>query len=82
MGGRPSSARAGPGSTSATPGPTRTEDGTAAVGPALDQLAALPPARRPASPDEIAAAITYLASDDASFVHGAILDVDGGGAAT
>ena len=25
---------------------------------------------------------TYLASDDASFVHGAILDVDGGRAAT
>ncbi len=39
---------------------------------------ALAPAGRPASPDEIAAAITYLASDDASFVHGAILAVDGG----
>jgi NAD(P)-dependent dehydrogenase (short-subunit alcohol dehydrogenase family) len=58
------------------PGPTRTE-GTAA-GAATDQLAALAPAGRPASPDEIAAAITYLASDDASFVHGAILAVDGG----
>jgi nucleoside-diphosphate-sugar epimerase len=40
------------------PGPTRTEGGTAAVGPAVDQLAALAPAGRPASPDEIAAAIT------------------------
>jgi NAD(P)-dependent dehydrogenase (short-subunit alcohol dehydrogenase family) len=29
-------------------------------------------------PDEIASAITYLASDDASFIHGAILAVDGG----
>ena len=62
------------------PGPTRTE-GTAA-GAATDQLAALAPAGRPASPDEIAAAITYLASDDASFVHGAILAVDGGRTAT
>jgi NAD(P)-dependent dehydrogenase (short-subunit alcohol dehydrogenase family) len=62
------------------PGPTRTE-GTA-PGAATDQLAALAPAGRPASPDEIAAAITYLASDDASFVHGAILAVDGGRTAT
>jgi len=59
------------------PGPTRTE-GTAVLGEAIDKFAALAPAGRPASPDEIAAAITYLASDDASFVHGAILAVDGG----
>jgi NAD(P)-dependent dehydrogenase (short-subunit alcohol dehydrogenase family) len=59
------------------PGPTRTE-GTAVLGEAIDEFAALAPAGRPASPDEIAAAITYLASDNASFVHGAILAVDGG----
>ena len=59
------------------PGPTRTE-GTAVLGEATDQFAALAPAGRQASPDEIASAITYLASDDASFVHGAILAVDGG----
>jgi len=35
-----------------------------------------------AAPGEIAAAIAYLASDDASFVYGAILDVDGGRSAT
>ncbi len=59
------------------PGPTRTE-GTAVLGEVIDEFAALAPAGRPASPDEIAAAITYLASDDASFVHGAILAVDAG----
>jgi NAD(P)-dependent dehydrogenase (short-subunit alcohol dehydrogenase family) len=60
-----------------SPGPTRTE-GTAAMGDQLDQLASLAPAGRPAAPEEIATAISYLAGDEASFVHGAILDVDGG----
>jgi NAD(P)-dependent dehydrogenase (short-subunit alcohol dehydrogenase family) len=64
-----------------SPGPTRTE-GTAVMGEALDQLAALAPAGRPARPEEIASAVVYLASDDASFVHGAVLAVDGGRAAT
>ena len=60
-----------------SPGPTRTE-GTAVMGDQLDQLASLAPAGRPAAPAEIASAITYLATDEASFVHGAVLDVDGG----
>lgn len=60
-----------------SPGPTRTE-GTVVMGDGVDQLAAMAPAGRPASPNEIAAAIVYLASDDASFVYGAILAVDGG----
>ena len=60
-----------------SPGPTRTE-GTAVMGDQLDQLAALAPAGRPAAPEEIASAISYLAGDQASFVHGAVLDVDGG----
>ncbi|GAA1914144.1 SDR family NAD(P)-dependent oxidoreductase [Streptantibioticus ferralitis] len=60
-----------------SPGPTRTE-GTRRFGDQVDQLASLAPAGRPAAPEEIAAAITYLVSEDATFVHGAILDVDGG----
>jgi NAD(P)-dependent dehydrogenase (short-subunit alcohol dehydrogenase family) len=44
----------------------------------LDQLASLAPAGRPAAAKEIASAISYLAGDQASFVHGAVLDVDGG----
>jgi NAD(P)-dependent dehydrogenase (short-subunit alcohol dehydrogenase family) len=60
-----------------SPGPTRTE-GTERFGGFTDHLASLAPAGRAAAPEEIAAAVTYLASDDASFVQGAILNVDGG----
>lgn len=64
-----------------SPGPTRTE-GTAVMGEALDQLASLGVAGRPAQAEEIAAAIVFFASEEASFVHGAVLAVDGGRAAT
>jgi NAD(P)-dependent dehydrogenase (short-subunit alcohol dehydrogenase family) len=64
-----------------SPGPTRTE-GTAGMGEALDQLASLAPAGRPAAPEDIAAAIVFLASDEAAFIHGAVLPVDGGRSAT
>jgi len=60
-----------------SPGPTRTE-GTAEMGDSLDQLAAQAPAGRPGSADEIAEAIVFLASKRSSFVHGALLPVDGG----
>jgi len=60
-----------------SPGPTRTE-GTDAMGEGLEQLAAQAPAGRPASADEIAEAIVFLATDRASFIHGAKLAVDGG----
>ena len=59
-----------------SPGPTRTE-GTEAMGEALDQLATQAPARRTATADEVAEAIVFLATDRASFIHGAKLAVDG-----
>ena len=63
-----------------SPGPVRTP-GTEGMGEGLDQLAVTLPARRVADPSEIAAAAVYLASDEANYVHGATLPVDGGGIA-
>jgi len=60
-----------------SPGPTCTE-GTDAMGEGLEQLAAQAPAGRPATAEEIAEAIVFLATDRASFIHGAKLAVDGG----
>ncbi len=60
-----------------SPGPTRTE-GTAGYGDALDKLAATTPHGRPGLPEEIATAVTFLASDDAAYIYGAQLPVDGG----
>ena len=60
-----------------SPGSTRTE-GTDSMGEGLDQLAAEAPAGRPATADEIAEAIVFLATDRSSFIQGAKLAVDGG----
>jgi NAD(P)-dependent dehydrogenase (short-subunit alcohol dehydrogenase family) len=60
-----------------SPGPTRTE-GTEAMGEGLERLAAEAPAGRPATADEIAEAIVFLATDRSSFIQGAKLAVDGG----
>ena len=59
------------------PGPTRTpaERGIRGHAETVRRAGA---GGRPAEPEEIAAAIVYLASDDASFVHGVTLAVDGG----
>ena len=57
--------------------PTRTE-GTDAMSEGLEQLASQAPAGRPATADEIAEAIVFLAIDRASFIYGAKLAVDGG----
>jgi NAD(P)-dependent dehydrogenase (short-subunit alcohol dehydrogenase family) len=64
------------------PGPTRTAMTEAVPEEMVSQLAALAPAGRVARPEELAAAIVFLASDDASFVHGVTLAVDGGRVAT
>jgi NAD(P)-dependent dehydrogenase (short-subunit alcohol dehydrogenase family) len=59
------------------PGPTRTP-GTEPLGAALDQIASTLPLGRTADAGEIASAILFLASDDAAFITGAVLHVDGG----
>jgi NAD(P)-dependent dehydrogenase (short-subunit alcohol dehydrogenase family) len=45
---------------------------------AFEELAGMHPVGRVAEPAEVARAALFLASDDASFMNGATLDVDGG----
>lgn len=59
------------------PGPTAT-DMNPADAPYLDHVIKLVPLGRLGTADEIAGMAAYLASDDASFVTGASLTVDGG----
>ncbi|MBJ7902226.1 SDR family oxidoreductase [Streptomyces sp. DSM 110735] len=59
------------------PGPTLTEK-VAAMEEHLAPITTRTPARRGGTPAEVAAAVAFLVSDEASHVHGATLTVDGG----
>jgi NAD(P)-dependent dehydrogenase (short-subunit alcohol dehydrogenase family) len=62
------------------PGPIATErheEFADHVAPVLARI----PSRRASTPEEVAAPVVFLASDEAANVHGAVLSVDGGWAA-
>ena len=60
-----------------SPGATRTPI-NAADDDVIAQMTAGTPAGRPGRPEEIAAAVAWVLSDDAAYLHGAELAVDGG----
>jgi len=60
------------------PGPVAT-DMTAALGEKrMSELTAAVPLGRVATPEEIAGVVAFLASDDAAYITGAVIPVDGG----
>lgn len=61
-----------------SPGPTTTPGFEAIPGGAEEMAAAATALQRMGNPDEIAKAVLFLASEDASFITGAELLVDGG----
>ena len=46
----------------------------------MDKVASMIPVKRIGTPDEVAAAVSFLVAEDASFVTGTTLDVNGGAA--
>jgi 3-oxoacyl-[acyl-carrier protein] reductase len=56
------------------PGPTDTDINAGAIGMLADRS----PLKRVASPDEIAGLVSYVARDEAGYVTGASLTIDGG----
>jgi len=63
------------------PGPVATPGTTAQGTTVIDQLASVIPAHRVEQATELVGAAVYLASDEASYVHGVTLPVDGGSTA-
>ncbi|WUD78186.1 SDR family oxidoreductase [Streptomyces sp. NBC_00510] len=59
------------------PGPTVTE-ANEVYRTLLEKLAQNYPAKRPGTAQEVAAAVVFLAGDDAAHIHGATLPIDGG----
>jgi NAD(P)-dependent dehydrogenase (short-subunit alcohol dehydrogenase family) len=64
-----------------SPGPTQTDMLSRFTGGHPEALAARVPLGRAASPEEVAAAAIWLASDEARLVNGAVVPVDGGSTA-
>lgn len=61
------------------PGVIRTEIHATSGDPArLERIGAMAPLARPGEPEEVARAILWVASDEASYTTGAIVDVTGG----
>jgi NAD(P)-dependent dehydrogenase (short-subunit alcohol dehydrogenase family) len=61
-----------------SPGVIRTPDLDPALPHPAEAMMHGTPAGSTGTPEAIAAAAVYLASDDAAFVHGTVIDVDGG----
>jgi NAD(P)-dependent dehydrogenase (short-subunit alcohol dehydrogenase family) len=61
---------------SVAPGLIRTP-GTAPMADAVEQIGETVPAGRVGTPDEVAAAVAYLVSEQAAYVNGTTLAVDG-----